>query len=197
MEKSPVNNKWGEYFENTKDHPPRELLKMALPFVKERNEALDLGAGALNDARYLVGEGFRHITAVDNKPLAQEVLLLFPEGSLDYVVTSFENFDFKKESYDLINAQYSLPFCSRDALEKVTADILASLKSGGVFTGNFFGVRDEWNQGQPEMNFQTAESVKNLFVGCKIVSFNEEENDAKTALGEMKHWHKINIIIVK
>ena len=103
---------WKEYFEQTKNDPPRPLLIKALSFVKERNNVLDLGAGALNDSIYLLGEGFKHVTAVDKEPMALEIAKNLPSDKFEYVIKSFETFEFPKEKFDLINAQCSLPFIS-------------------------------------------------------------------------------------
>src|ERR1700733_3592381 len=92
---------WKDYFENTKGKPPRPLLVTALGFVKNREEALDLGSGALNDSAYLISEGFKHVTALDKTPVAQEIAEKFPKDVFKYVTASFEDFDFPKNTFDL------------------------------------------------------------------------------------------------
>jgi len=58
---------WPQYIEKTKNKPPRRLLVQALGFVKNKNAALDLGAGAFNDTRYLLQAGFKKVIAVDRE----------------------------------------------------------------------------------------------------------------------------------
>jgi len=75
--------------------------------VPQKGRALDLGAGAGRDTRYLLQQGF-HVTAVDNDPQAVAMLRSFPEEKLQVVQAAFEDVAF--ETYDLINAQFALPF---------------------------------------------------------------------------------------
>jgi SAM-dependent methyltransferase len=190
-------NTWKEYFERTKDSKPRPLLVKAVDFVNEKNTALDLGSGALNDVRYLVSKDFAHITAVDSKPVAIEIIKNFPPEIVSYVISTFENFNFIENTYDLINAQYSLPFNPQDSLEKVFTSIIKSLKKGGILTGQFFGEKDEWNIPGHKMNFQTREQTEKLLNGLEIIDFEEEEALRKTAKGDMKHWHVFHFIVRK
>lgn len=190
-------NNWKEYFEKTKDSKPRPLLVKAVALVADKNEALDLGSGALNDVRYLVATGFKHITAVDSKPLAQEIIENFSPEIVSYVISTFEDFKFVENKYDLINAQYSLPFNPGNSFERVFKSVLTSLKKGGVLTGQFFGVHDDWNKEGHAMNFQTRAQVESLLSGFEVIEFEEEEADRKTAKGDMKHWHVFHFIIKK
>ncbi len=191
------DNRWKTYFENTKDSKPRRLLVEAIGHVKEKNEALDLGSGALNDVRYLVSLGFKHITAVDHEPIAKDIIKHFPSDIVNYVISTFEDFEFTKEKYDLVNAQFALPFSPQDTFEKLFDSIIFSLKPGGVFTGQFFGIRDEWNTGDKNRNFHTKEDAEKLLSKLKVVAFKEEENDKPTASGVMKHWHIFHFIAIK
>lgn len=47
------------------------------------------------------------------------------------------------------------------------------------------------------MVFMKEEEVKDLFSKFKIIEFEEEEKDGKTAIGKTKHWHIYNIIAQK
>lgn len=187
-------NTWKEYFERTKDIKPRPLLVKAVDFVIDKNEALDLGSGALNDVKFLVSKGFKHITAVDSKPLAQDIIQNFPLEIVSYIISRFEDFNFVENKYDLINAQYSLPFNPQDTLEKVFKSIISSLKKGGILTGQFFGIKDEWNVEGHIMSFQTRDQAEKLLNGLELIDFQEEETDRKTAKGDMKHWHVFHFI---
>lgn len=136
-----MTNTWQEYFEKTKNKPPRPLLVKALSFVQERDSALDLGAGALNDSAYLLMEGFNHVIALDKEPVALEIANNFPEDRFRYVVESFEEFQFPEKTFDLINAQYALPFISPDKFKEVFEKIVLALKSGGICTGQLLGTK--------------------------------------------------------
>lgn len=188
---------WETYFEDTKNRKPRRLLVDALEYVKHKKEALDLGSGALNDVCYLVSKDFKHITAVDCVPVAKDIIKYFPSNMVEYVISSFENFHFTSQKYDLINAQFSLPFSPKESFEKLFDTIISSLKPEGVIAGQFFGIRDEWNTGDKNKNFHTRDESMKLLSKLKIISFREEELDKPTAAGKMKHWHVFHFIGIK
>ena len=187
---------WKDYFERTKGRPPRPLLVKALVFVKDRGEALDLGSGALNDSRYLISEGFKHVTAVDKVAVATEIADKFPKDIFTYVISAFDNFHLPKDTFDLINAQYALPFISPEAFNDVFVKIVGSLKKDAILTGQFFGDRDEWKT-DTKMTFLSLTETQNILKGLTVLSFEEEEHDKVTAAGEMKHWHVFNFIVRK
>lgn len=95
---------WKEFYELTKNKPPRKLLIKATPFVIERNTAFDLGAGALNDSIYLLSEKFSHIIAVDSAPIAEEIAKELPSEKFSYEISSLENFNFPDKTADIVNA---------------------------------------------------------------------------------------------
>jgi len=191
------DHNWEEYVVKTKDKKPRPFLVKAAALVKNRNEALDLGSGALNDVRYFVTLGFKHVTAVDSKPVAADIIKHFPKEIVSYVINTFEEFKFPENHYDLISAQYALPFNSKESFDRVVDSIVKSLKPGGVFTGQFFGDRDEWNTPQSEMTFHNREQAEKLLSGLEVKEFIEEEQEGKTAKGYMKRWHVFHFIAVK
>ncbi len=158
---------------------------------------MDLGSGALNDVKFLVSKDFKHITAVDSKPLAQDIIENFPSEIVSYVISTFEDFDFVEDKYDLINAEYSLPFNPEETFERVIKSIISSLKKDGILTGQFFGTKDEWNVEGHKMNFQTREQAEKLLSGLEVIDFKEEEADRPTAKGDMKHWHVFHFIARK
>jgi hypothetical protein len=188
---------WTTYFEKTKNSKPRPLLVKAVELVQEKNEALDLGSGALNDVRYLVSVDFKHVTAVDSEPIAKDIIQFFPQEIVKYEISTFEDFMFEEGRYDLINAQYALPFNPKGTFAEVWTRIVSSLKNGGVITGQFFGTNDGWNTGTENMNFHTLEEATSLLADLDVAHFKEEEADKETAAGNMKHWHIFHFIAVK
>ena len=108
---------------------------------------------------------------------------------------TFNKFNFDKK-YDLINAQYSLPFMNKKDLFKVLPKIKKSLNKSGIFTGEFFGVRDSQNRDK-SMTFLDIKEAKKIFNNLKLIYFYEEEKDGKTAIGEEKHWHIFHFIAKK
>ncbi|MGD1003073.1 MAG: class I SAM-dependent methyltransferase [Minisyncoccia bacterium] len=196
MAENESTDNWLEYFEKTKGRNPRPLLTEALQFVKDRDEALDLGASALNETKYLLKEGFKHVTAIDIQPVARKLAETIPREKLSYIISSFDTFDFPLSFYDLVNAGYSLPFSSPRTFDAMFDRLQKSLKVGGVFTGQLFGERDEWNVSSRNMTFHTKEEAAKLFSKMDILKFIEEEKDQPTVItsGIPKHWHIFHVI---
>ncbi len=63
--------------------------------------------------------------------------------------------------------------------------------------GTFFGTKDSWVEIKPKMVFLSKTEVLELFKNFDIIHFKEIEEDKKTALGVMKHWHIYNVIAKK
>lgn len=197
-----MENPWKTYSERTKERPPRELLLKALTYVQGKDKALDLGPGALNESAHLLKEGFKSVIAVnkdalETDPIAQERVASFPQDRFSYQVSTFDAFTFEPDTYDLICAQYSLPFNPPTTFDHMFASLMASLKSGGILTGQLFGPKDEWNDGKGTMTFKTREEVEKLLHDCDIISFEEVEGPDRLAVGGQKYWHTYHFIARK
>ncbi len=186
---------WVEYYKITKDRPPSKLLVRALEFVKDKNKAIDIGGGALKDTRYLLSQGF-NVTVIDKDELMAEEAVKIPSDKLHYFVSSFEDFDFSKNQFDIASAMFALPFNPPSTFNEVTKNIKEALVKDGIFCGQLFGINDSWS-GRPEMTFHAKEQAEKLFSGMEIIFFEEEEKDGKTANGTLKHWHVFHIIARK
>lgn len=188
---------WKSFSQATKDQPPRPLLVLAMGYVNEREQALDLGAGALNDSRYLLEQGFSHVTAVDQELVSTEIAKTISQDQFSYIASSFDEFSFPRESYDLINAQYALPFNGTETFTHMFNKLKASLKPGGVFVGQLFGKNDTWNKGDKQMTFHDIDEVEDLLADMEVIQLEEREFTGTTVSGEQKHWHVYNIIARK
>jgi SAM-dependent methyltransferase len=186
--------KWEDFYKITKDHPPWPLLIKVVSFVPHKERALDLGCGAGRDTRYLLAQGF-HVTAVDNSPHAIALLAHLPQHNLRLVQSSFQDFVF--ETYDLVSAQFALPFNPKESFYEVFARVKDAIKPGGVFVGQLFGIHDEWNTPASSMTFLTREQVEALFTGMNMLEFREVNEDGHIADGTPKHWHVYHIIAQK
>lgn len=186
---------WQEHAKTLEGVSPRPLLVKAVPFVGHRREALDLGSGPFNDTKYLLEQDFVHVTAVDSADLSDFGCAL-PTERFTFVRSTFDTFDFPEHSYDLVNAQVSLPFNPPETFVTMFEKMKRSLVLGGIFTGSFFGRKDSW-VGTPEMTFHTEEEVRNLFSDMEVVSFVEREWDGITTDGEKKHWDVYFVIAKK
>jgi len=185
---------WEDFYKHTKDRPPWPLLVKAVSLLAHRENALDMGAGAGRDTRYLLEQGFT-VTAVDSDPHAMALMADFPQDQLRVEQASFEAFEF--ETYDLINAHFALPFTPKEQFNGVFARVKHALNPGGIFVGQFFGVNDEWNTPENRMTFFTREQAKDALKGMKVIEFREEDVDGHVADGSPKHWHVFHIIAQK
>jgi|SRR3989344_5000789 len=183
-------NDWKQYYRATKNRAPRALLKKTLPFAKKKGKALDLGAGALNDSRFLVENGYE-VVAVDMNQNIHTYARNIP--SIRVHVSSFNNFPFPKETFNLVSAQYALPFNPPSSFDVVFGKLTKSLKRGGIFTGQFFGSRDSWSKNK-NMTFHSEESIKNLLEQFTIIHLREKKKFGKTVLGKKKFWHVFDVI---
>lgn len=186
---------WEEYYEITKNKPPSKLLIKALGYVANKGKAIDIGGGALKDTRYLLEQGF-DVTVVDKSELMAKEAEAIKSDKLHYFVSSFLDFDFPKNEYDIASAMYALPFNLPESFDAVFGRIKQSLVKGGIFCGQCFGVRDEWSTNQ-KMTFHTKEQVESLLSDMEVILLDEEEKDDRTANGTPKHWHVFNFIAKK
>ena len=168
----------------------RPLLVEALSYVRNKNYALDLGCGAGNDSRFLKGKDFS-VTGVDNNPAVKEYL-----DDFDLVISTYVDFPFPVEYYDLVNAQYSLPFNPPESFNSMFERLTKSLKQGGIFVGQFFGKKDSWSNNK-EMTFHTEAEIRSLLSAYKVHVFCEEKKEGETASGENKFWHVFHVIAEK
>jgi SAM-dependent methyltransferase len=187
---------WKDYYERTKGRPPRPGLQKAVSFVADKDSALDLGSGALNDSQFLLAQGFKRVIAVDKVAVAEEIVKHLPADRFEYIISTFEDYEFGTERFDLINAQYALPFIAPDQFMRVYESIRASMKPGAILAGQFFGDRDGWKDDK-KMNFHTKAESEGLLKDFRAIEFWEEEQDKNTAAGTMKHWHVFHFIVEK
>lgn len=185
---------WKEYLTKTANNEPSKLLIEALGYAQKSGPALDLGAGALNEAYYLSSLGYT-VTAVDSNP---DVKLYLKEDKhpIDLEITKFNDFSFPLNHYVVINARYSLPFNDPKTFANVLMRITASLKEGGVFVGQLFGPEDEWSH-RTDMNFHTREQIETLFSSFTLHKLFEKKDVRPTATGPDKFWHVFDIIASK
>jgi SAM-dependent methyltransferase len=172
------------------------MLVRAVALVGHPGEALDLGAGAGRDTRYLLAHGFQ-VTAVDSDPNAVALLESSAQPDLRVMQTSFADFAFA--TYDLINAQFALPFLPASQSRAVFERVKTALRPGGVFAGQFFGVHDQWNtpDRNQDMTFLTRVEAAERLRDLEVLTFDEEDADSHTADGSPKHWHVFHVLARK
>jgi hypothetical protein len=186
---------WKKYIKNTKYQEPRKLLIKALDFIKNKDIALDIGAGALNDSKLLQDIGFKKVYAIDTEE-SQELIKGLKNQVVIFKKIAVEDYAFLINSFDLINAQFILFCINKNDLVRVIDDIKKSLKSEGLFIGQFLGLNDSWS-GNSNVCTHSKLEIEKMLSGLEIIYLNEEESNAITAMGESKHWHIFHFIARK
>ena len=191
----PDEELWERFLAATRGQPAWGRLMKTASMFDHPGEALDVGAGGGRDTAYLLEHGW-HVTSVDSSPAAAKLLRgIAPEDRLRVVRSAAE--DFAPGSYDLVNAQFSLPFVPPARFIETVTRLQRAVRPGGRMAVTFFGPRDTWNVPGSDMTFTTRDDVERLFAGWKLVELTEIEEDGSTATGGTKHWDVIHVIARK
>ncbi|MGV2830958.1 class I SAM-dependent methyltransferase [Myxosarcina sp. GI1(2024)] len=188
---------WKAYYNAVAARPPRKTLLTALAAFKQPGIAIDLGCGDGRDTVEILRQNWT-VLAVDKEPEAITRLLARPQLARERLTTrvvSFEELQLP-QPVDLINASFSLPFCSPEAFPRLWKQIFNSLATGGRFCGHLFGERDSWRDSKL-VNCFTHLQVENLLESYGIELLEEEEHPGKTPLGEDRYWHIFHIVARK
>lgn len=194
-------NDWPGYFGAVLGKPPRETLIAALDaFDREGltdGLAVDLAAGEGRDTLELLKRGWR-VVATDNSPEAFP--LLWPrvtDESKSRLTTLEVTFaDTQMPECDLVNASFALPFCASDDFPALWTKIVAAIRPGGRFAGQFFGDRDSWAS-LPGRTHHSRDDVLKLLQGFDIEMMNMEEKDDPPDVRHPKHWHLFHVAAKK
>lgn len=194
---------WRGYYEKTSRGIAWDTLHEALRLFEGKSSeprvrfAIDLGCGAGRDTFELLRRGWK-VLAIDNQPGAirwiRSNVRMKDQSRLRTRVASFERTSLPK--CNLVNASYSLPFCSPEHFGSLWSNIVTSIHPSGRFSGHFFGINDEWAS-LSDMTFHSRKQVKFLLRHFKIESFHEKEWEGKTASGRKKHWHVFSVVARK
>jgi tellurite methyltransferase len=191
----PDEDLWRRFLAATREQPAWGRLKKAESMFDRPGDALDVGAGGGRDTKYLLEHGWR-VTAVDSSPAAVEVLgSLASEDRLRVAHSTAQ--DFEPGTYDLVNAQFALPFVPPSRFARTVKRLQDAVRPRGLMAVTFFGPRDEWNAQGSELTFMTKEQVEELFGAWEVIELTEIEEDGTTATGGNKHWDVIHVIARK
>lgn len=188
---------WNIYFKKHLNRKPKEQLVKALGFCINKENALDLGAGNLIESKTILEFGFKKVIAVDDAPEILAFAKEFKINRLDFQNVSFREYDLPESTFDLVNAEFSLPFYGMDGFNNFWNRLNKSIRKGGIFTGQLFGVNDSWNILDSDLIFHTKEEVERLLSSFEVLEFTEEEKDSPSASDELKHWHIFRFIVRK
>lgn len=188
-----------EYYNKTKGNKPSGLLKtfFFMNFDKELNgkTAIELGAGAGNDAKYLLEKGFK-VTCIDKEEKSKEITMnqIIKNENLEFELQEFEKVKLHKA--DLIYSCFSLHFCNPEKFNDMMKEIIVSINTNGFFVGNFLGEEDDWNKNK-KMTFLSKERMIEYFKDFEIKYLAEKKYVKDTVLEGKKNWHVFEIIAMK
>ncbi len=186
---------WVDFIKETKNRSPRQITKNALSWVKNKGQALDIGGGALNDTKSLLENGFK-VDVVDIEDITLDISKEIKNNNLEVHIKPIEDYDFSIEKYDIIVANYVLPFINPKKIKSLMNNIFSSLKIDGIFCGIFFGNNDFYKN-RSDTVFHTKNQVLNLFKNHEKLYFSEVEKKCLNYRGNLEHCHSFEIIIKK
>jgi tellurite methyltransferase len=192
---------WPKYFGAVLGNGARETLVSALDaFAREgfaKGLAVDIAAGEGRDTLALLERGW-YVVAADAEPEAFPYLLpRVPEKlkpNLTTVEVNFENMQIP--DCDLVNASYAFPFCEPQHFPALWDRVVAAIRPGGRFAGQFFGKRDTWAS-LPGRTHHDREEVLKLLDGFEIEMMDEEESDDSPDVRNPKHWQLFHVMAKK
>ena len=189
---------WNAYYKAVAARPPRDLFRQTMHRFPETGIAprlaIDLGCGAGNETVAMLNLGWQ-VLAIDQQSEALDRVreLATPDQRSRLTLQAASFTDIALPPSDFIWASVSLPFANPAEFPTVWKRILASLRSGGRFAGDFFGPRHAWAS-RGDMNFHTEEQVRELCSSLDVEYFITEEGEKITATMGPRHWHAFAVV---
>ncbi|MFN8220515.1 MAG: methyltransferase domain-containing protein [Fimbriimonadales bacterium] len=187
-------NDWSAYYEATLDKPLHPVYAELEPHLPAGGVALELGCGVGHGVRHLLEKGF-HVVAIDGEPEAIEIVRsrLPEDADVEMVVANFETVDLP--ACDVAVAGFSLFFLEPPAFDKFWRRLVAAIRPGGLFAGQFLGPNDDWvSRGY---SVHSRAQIDELFRDFEVLHLEEAERDGETAMKTPKHWHVFHVVARK
>ncbi|HYD01821.1 MAG TPA: hypothetical protein VEB22_11395, partial [Phycisphaerales bacterium] len=89
-----------------------------------------------------------------------------------------------------------LPFCRPEAFPALWSFLVARIRPGGRFSGQFFGDRDEWQAVRPASHHTRAQ-VEALLQPFAVEHMEEVEKEGDDAMGGVKRHHVFHVVARK
>lgn len=204
-----ANRDWPAYYDAVEGRPPRDTTLRAIALFEQEplppgaspRCAIDLACGSGRDSLALLRAGWR-VLALDGEPEGVRRLLANtpPEHATRLAARrqTFRQFvAAAHKPVDLLNCSAGLAFCPPDEFPALWGAIVAAIRPGGRFAGQFFGVRDEWNDVPSPLggrSYHTREEVEKLLALFAVEHLDEAETDGKDAFGDPKHLHVFHVV---
>ncbi len=186
---------WNDFIKKTNNKKHRILTELAIHWVKNKNRALDIGGGALNDSRFLINNGFI-VDVIDIENIVLNIANELNNKKLNIKISHIENCDIGIEKYNFVIANYVLPFIKKKDIRHVMDNIFNSLKINGIFSGTFFGKNDFYRK-NTKIVFNSRRQVLDLLKEYEILYFSEIEKKHLNNNNELKDYHSFEFIVKK
>jgi trans-aconitate methyltransferase len=164
--------------------------------------AVDLGAGAGNEVKYLLQNSY-DVFAIDaNQDSTNMISKRFPQNpQLKIINKQFENIEFLPKA-SLILAINSIPFMTKASFPKLWHSITEALDGGGCIIVTFFGPKHHLKRGptSPVIFRLKEHEIKKLFKDFEVVYFSEtlKKNIPATISWKSNQYeHRYSIIAIK
>ncbi|EAR09227.1 class I SAM-dependent methyltransferase [Reinekea blandensis] len=141
---------WRQYYEKALNRPHLKRTELAIQLDESDHKvAIDCGCGTGSDLQYLKQQGYTAY-GFDVNPEAVKLCQQRFQEDTDIKVTesSFERFHYPEAG--IIMANSSLFFADPSQFDTAWRHITSSLRTGGVFAGDFMGLKDSWAQKKPQ-----------------------------------------------
>ena len=161
---------------------------------------LDLGAGTLNDCKFLLEQGFC-VHAVDSEPdfVRMATRLKRQNPKFTFEQTDFKDLKLPENHYQMVVSVQSINFCQADSFDALMDTMTASLEPMGMFVGVIYGERDNYRHLRPTGCYPSEHKLSALFArgGMDIIALDHDEFDAPTPENPTKHRHMMALAAVK
>lgn len=127
-----------QYFKNTKNSLPHENIKKIIEIENMKGKAIDLGCGTGMDTIFLIKNNW-NVIAIDREDtdeLIREKLGTYELKKYKFSCQNFENIEL--EANELVVANYSIPFCSKNYFNEFWNKIVDSISTNRIFCREFF-----------------------------------------------------------
>ncbi|MBD1556644.1 class I SAM-dependent methyltransferase [Vibrio sp. S9_S30] len=189
---------WRKFYEKALSRPHSKWTELAIALNQSGvNVAVDCGCGTGSDVEYLEQQGYQ-VHGFDVNPDSVDICRdrFKVKPLVDITESSFELYDYPRAG--VVIAHSSLFFADPTQFDRTWEKIEKSIEIGGVFAGDFMGVKDSWASHFRQPTTPLSEKqIKALFVNFEIVRFAERDETAKTTIGILKHWHTYSVAAVK
>jgi SAM-dependent methyltransferase len=186
--------RWSSYFSRVGDSPNSSIVDLLENYTIKRGIALDLGAGNLRDAKYLLSQGFQKVVAFDVCEQSKEYVV----PGIDLQITPIQSFDLEPNTVDFALSCNTLFYLKNEEITSLFRKVYKSLTQGGFFTCNLLAPQDGWViDGRRDVYPMKEEQVMQLcetFAGYQICEIRRRSIATE---GKPKVWHQWGVIVKK